>query len=166
MQADPARTLRMMMYSASGSIPKEHRFRPVFGVKETLLDACTDPKQLPQWLKKQDLDYYAKEFSRTGFRGGLNWYRTQDLFWQSTPFLAGRKLPQPTLYIGGTDDVVYELAKAGVDNLEQSVPNLWRKVVLPGVGHWTEQEAPAEVNRLTVEFLNHVEAVAPRAAGK
>jgi pimeloyl-ACP methyl ester carboxylesterase len=120
MQADPNRTLRMMLYSASGSIPNEHRFRPVFGVKETVLDACTDPRQLPQWLKEEDLGYYAKEFARTGFRGGLTWYRAQDSFWRSTPFLAGRKLLQPTLYVGGTDDVVYLLAKAGVDHLEQS----------------------------------------------
>ena len=46
-----------------------------------------------------------------------------------------------------------EFAKTGVDNLEKSVPNLWRKVLLPGVGHWTEQEAPAEVTRLFLEFL-------------
>ena len=88
---------------------------------------------------------------------------TEALRW---PGKSVRSPSQPTLYIGGADDVVYELAKAGVDNLEQSVPNLWRKVAFPGVGHWTEQEAPVELNRLIVEFLNHVEAVAPSARGK
>jgi len=43
-----------------------------------------------------------------------------------------------------------------VDNLEQSVPNLWKKVLLPGVGHSIEQEAPVEVNRLLIEFLRHI----------
>ena len=154
--ADPKRSLRMLLYSASGSIPKEHKVRYVFGVNEKVLDGCTDPPQLPAWLKQEDLDYYAKEFTRTGFRGGLNWYRTQDIFWEQTPFLVGRKLMQPALYIGGTDDLVVEFARAGVDNLEKSVPNLWKKVLLPGVGHWTEQEAPAEVNRLFIEFLRHL----------
>jgi pimeloyl-ACP methyl ester carboxylesterase len=151
--ADPMRTLRMFLYSLSGSIPKEHKWRYMFGENEKALDGCVDPQQLPTWLKPEDLDYYAKEYSRTGFRGGLNWYRGQDIFWQETPFLIGRKLLQPTLYVGGTDDAVVEFARPYVDNLEKSVPNLWNKVLLPGVGHWTEQEAPTEVNRLMVDFL-------------
>jgi pimeloyl-ACP methyl ester carboxylesterase len=151
--ADPKRTLRMFLYSLSGSIPKEDKWRYVFGENEQALDGCVDPKQLPAWLKPEDLDYYANEYSRTGFRGGLNWYRGQDIFWQETPFLIGRKMLQPTLYVGGTDDAVVEFARPYVDNLEKSVPNLWKKVLLPGVGHWTEQEAPTEVNRLMVDFL-------------
>jgi pimeloyl-ACP methyl ester carboxylesterase len=50
-----------------------------------------------------------------------------------------------------------ELTRPAVDNLEKNVPNLWRKVLLPGVGHWTEQEAPGEVNRLMVEFLHSID---------
>jgi hypothetical protein len=102
--ADPRRTLRMFLYSLSGSIPKEHKWRYMFGVEEEALDGCVDPKQLPAWLRPEDLEYYANEYSRTGFRGGLSWYRGQDIFWQETPFLIGRKLLQPTLYVGGTDD--------------------------------------------------------------
>ena len=69
----------------------------------------------------------------------------------------GRKLLQPTLYVGGTDDAVVELARPYVDNLEKSVPNLRSKVLLSGVGHWTEQEAPTEVNRLIGDFLVSVD---------
>lgn len=156
-EADPKRTLRMLLYSLSGSIPREHRWRYTFGVNEKALDGCTDPKQLPPWLRQEDLDYYAKEYARTGFRGGLNWYRGQDITWHETGFLIGRKLLQPTLYIAGTDDAVVEFGRQGVENLEKSVPNLWKKVLLPGVGHWTEQEAPAEVNQLIVEFLHSLD---------
>jgi pimeloyl-ACP methyl ester carboxylesterase len=70
-EVDPKRTLRMLLYSLSGSIPKQHTWRYMFGVNEKALDGCTDPKQLPAWLKPDDLDYYATEYSRTGFRGGL-----------------------------------------------------------------------------------------------
>ncbi len=157
-EADPKRTLRMLLYSASGSIPKENRWRFMFGLNEKALDGCTDPKELPHWLKPEDLDYYAKEYARTGFRGGLNWYRSQDLTWAETAFLIGRKLMQPTLYIAGLDDAVVAMGRSNVDNLEKNVPHLWKKVLLPGVGHWTEQEAPAEVNRLMVEFLHSVDA--------
>jgi len=166
LEADPKRTMRMLLYCVSGSIPKEHKWRYIFGTNEKALDGCTDPKQLPAWLKQEDVDYYAKEFSRTGFRGGLNWYRTQDIFFQETGFLVGRKLLQPTLYVGGTDDLVVEFARGGVDNLEKSDPNLWKKVLLPGVGHWTEQEAPTEVNRLILEFLHTVQPAESKAAVK
>jgi hypothetical protein len=71
--ADPKRTPRMFLYSLSGSIPKEHKWRYMFGVNEKAPDGCVDPKQLPEWLKPEDLDYYADEYSRAGFRGGLNW---------------------------------------------------------------------------------------------
>jgi pimeloyl-ACP methyl ester carboxylesterase len=158
LEADPKRSLRMLLYSLSGSIPKEHRWRFMFGLHETALDGCTDPKELPAWLKPEDLDYYATEYARTGFRGGLNWYRSQDITWKETGFLIGRKLLQPTLYIAGADDGVVAMGPAAVENLEKSVPNLWKKVLLPGVGHWTEQEAPGEVNRLIVEFLHSVDA--------
>ncbi|MGA2118478.1 MAG: alpha/beta hydrolase [Bryobacteraceae bacterium] len=59
--ADPKRTLRMFLYSLSGSIPKEHKWRYMFGVNEKALDGCVDPEQLPAWLKPADLDYYANE---------------------------------------------------------------------------------------------------------
>jgi pimeloyl-ACP methyl ester carboxylesterase len=153
LEADVQKSLRMLLYSASGSIPKEHKWRYVMKSNEKALDTMTDPPALPKWLTQADLDYFTKEFTRTGFRGGLNWYRNQDFFWQNTGFLIGRQLLQPTLYIAGTDDAVVEFARGGVDNIEKSVPNLWRKVMLPGVGHWTEQEAPAEVSKHTIEFL-------------
>jgi pimeloyl-ACP methyl ester carboxylesterase len=157
-ESDPKRTFRMVFYSLSGSIPKERKWRYVFRVDQKVLDGLTDPKELPAWLREEDLDYYAKEYARTGFRGGLNWYRGQDIFWQETPFLIGRKLLQPTLYIAGEDDAVVEFARPAVDSLETNVPNLWKKVLLPGVGHWTEQEAPGEVNRSIVEFLHSIDA--------
>jgi pimeloyl-ACP methyl ester carboxylesterase len=74
-------------------------------------------------------------------------------FLATTPFLIGRKLLPPTLYAGGTYDAVVEFTRPYVDNLDKSVPSLWNKVLLPGVEHWTELEAPAEVNRLKVDFL-------------
>jgi pimeloyl-ACP methyl ester carboxylesterase len=164
-EVDPKRTFRMVFYSLSGSIPKEHKWRYVFGLDQKALDGFTDPKELPAWLSEEDLDYYAKEYARTGFRGGLNWYRSVDISWQETPFLIRRKLLQPTLYIAGEDDAVVEFLRPAVDSLETNVPNLWRKVLLPGVGHWTEQEAPGEVNRLMVEFLHSIDA-AKNAASK
>src|SRR3984885_4434002 len=68
--ADPKRTLRMFLYSLSGSIPKEHKWRYMFALNEEALEVCMDPKQLPAWLKPEDLDYYANESRRPGFEAG------------------------------------------------------------------------------------------------
>ena len=88
----------------------------------------------------------------------MNSYRAQDTFWATTLFLVGRQILQPVLFIGGADDHwIVQVRQAGVDNREKSLPNLWKKVLLPGVGHSVEQEAPTEVTRLILEFLRYVD---------
>lgn len=159
MEADPKRTLRMWLYSSSGGVPQAHKARYTFDLNETALDGRTEPERLPAWLKPEDLDYFAQEFSRTGFRGALNWYRAQDIFWEATPFLVGRQILQPTLFIGGADDPwIAQVGQEAIDNLDKSVPNLWKKVLLPGIGHSVEQEAPNEVSQLLIEFLRFVDS--------
>ncbi|HEX6032028.1 MAG TPA: alpha/beta hydrolase, partial [Tepidiformaceae bacterium] len=69
------------------------------------------------------------------------------------------------LFITGDLDVVHlSMARAAVDNLEASVPNVRNKIILPGVGHWTQQERPAEVNEAMIAFLAEVTRGAPAAA--
>src|ERR1700746_776908 len=64
------------------------------------------PASLPAWLKEADIDFYVSEFKRTGFRGGLNWYRNIDRNWELlTPF-AGAKVTVPALYMAGDRDLV------------------------------------------------------------
>jgi pimeloyl-ACP methyl ester carboxylesterase len=76
-----------------------------------------------------------------------------DRNWALTPFLEGAKLRQPTLFLAGDLDPVIRMYRKPVESLEMSVPHLKGKVILPGVGHWVNQERPEEVNRLLVEFL-------------
>jgi pimeloyl-ACP methyl ester carboxylesterase len=109
--------------------------------------------KLPAWLTERDIDFLTGEFQRTGFTGGLNYYRNMDRNWALTPFLDGAKLLQPTLFIAGDRDGVIEFWGNEVRTMDQHVPNLRKKVILPGIGHWTQQESPAEVNRLLIEFL-------------
>jgi pimeloyl-ACP methyl ester carboxylesterase len=104
-------------------------------------------------LTKEDLDYYTKEFEHSGFRGGVNWYRNYDRNWELTSFLTGAKLYQPTLYLAGEYDGVLAMRRAAFDILEETAPNLWKKVVMSGVGHWIQQERPEEVNQVLIEFL-------------
>jgi hypothetical protein len=79
LEADVRKTMLMSLYSGSGDAPPDKRWRSLFGKSETLLDTGTVPEMLPAWLSEADVDYYVKEFKRTGFRGGLNWYRNMDI---------------------------------------------------------------------------------------
>ena len=67
----------------------------------------------------RDIDFYAGEFARTGFRGGLNWYRNIDLNWELLAPFAGAKVTVPALYVAGDRDLV--VAFRGMDQL---IPNL------------------------------------------
>ena len=76
-----------------------------------------------------------------------------DHIWEQTPFLSGAKLHQPALFVAGEADVVIAMRRAAFDGLEEAVPNLRKKILLAGAGHWIQQERPAEVNQLLIEFL-------------
>jgi pimeloyl-ACP methyl ester carboxylesterase len=66
---------------------------------------------------------------------------------------AGAKVTVPALFAAGDRDMVITMTKAALDRMPETVPNLRTSVILPGCGHWTQQERPAEVNALLLEFL-------------
>jgi pimeloyl-ACP methyl ester carboxylesterase len=113
---------------------------------------------LPAWLTEADIDAYAAEFARTGFRGGLNWYRNIDRNWELLRPFAGMKVSVPALYVAGERDLVLGFPGAAemVANLKAAVPRLRETIILPGCGHWTQQERPAEVNAAMLDFLRHL----------
>ena len=118
------------------------------------------PEQLPAWLSDEDVDYVSAEFKRTGYRGGLNWYRNSALNWELMAAWHDAPLLVPSLYVGGDRDLV--LSWPGMRELvgslrEFSMPQLTKAVVLEGCGHWTQQERPGEVNDLLLEFLRRLE---------
>lgn len=109
---------------------------------------------LPPWLSEADIDFYAGEFKRSGFRGPLNYYRNVDYNWALLAPFADVKVTVPALYVAGDHDMV--LAAPGtaeyLKNLKQFVPDLRKIQMLPGCGHWTQQERPAEVNAALIDF--------------
>ncbi len=147
------RSLCRMLYSASGDAPPEKRWRFLFDKSETFLDSMAEPEQLPSWLNKQDLDFLTQEFERTGFRGGLARYRNLDRDWELTSFLSGAKLQQPALFIGGEFDAAVMMNQDLINQLETTMPNLRKQVLLPNTGHWIQQERPTEVNQLLIRLV-------------
>jgi pimeloyl-ACP methyl ester carboxylesterase len=151
-EADVRGSIVNALYTASGEPPADHRWRFAIDPKEGAPAAAPTPKK-PTFVTDHDLEFFVGEFTRTGFVGGLNYYRNVDRNWALTPFLDGAKLLQPTLFIAGDRDGVLGFWGEEVEAMERNAPNLTRKVILPGVGHWTQQERPDEVNRLLLEFL-------------
>ena len=122
------------------------------------LAGMPSPATLPAWLSEADVDFYAGEFKRTGFRGGLNWYRNIDRNWELMAPFAGAKIAVPALYMAGDRDLV--VAFRGMDqviaNLDTHVPHLRGTIMLPGCGHWTQQERASEVNAAMIDFLRQL----------
>jgi pimeloyl-ACP methyl ester carboxylesterase len=153
LEKDVRKSMLTFLYSASGDPPQEKRWRFLFDKSQRFIDTGFLPDELPAWLTEQDLDVFSQEFERSGFRGGLNWYRNIDRNWELTSFLNGATIHQPALFVAGELDGVIVMSRRAFDTLEASIPNLKKKVLIPGAGHWVQQERPDEVNKLLIEFL-------------
>lgn len=125
------------------------------GLLGRILRDARDPAPLSGWITGADIDFYAAEFTRAGFRGGLNWYRNVDRNWELLAPFAGARVNIPALYVVGERDLVLGFRGAAdlVANLSRFVPRLRETIILPGCGHWTQQERPAEVTKAMLEFL-------------
>ena len=153
-ERDPRAALRRVLYSISGDAPPETRRLTLQPGKGWLANTL-DPGHLPAWLTDADLDHMAAEFSRSGFRGGLNWYRNIDRNWELTAPWAGALIRQPALFIAGSADPIIEFGSGALalQALAATVPGLRRKLLIDGAGHFIQQERPQLVNQAILEFL-------------
>ncbi len=155
LNGDPARTMRRMMSSPQTLSDPSAALRMVAPGPEGFIDRLNEPDGLPRWLSQDELDHYISEFSRTGFTGGLNWYRNLDRNWETTPELADAKITVPSLFVGGTADPIQTFSPT--DRASQVISGPYRQVMIDGAGHWLQQERPGEVNATLLEFLNGLE---------
>ncbi len=105
----------------------------------------------PAWLSEEELAAYVNTFERTGFSGGLNWYRNIDRNWELTADVAERNVEQPALFLTGELDPVRRFMPA--EAMRGRVVDLRAEIVVDGAGHWVQQQAPSEVNAALLEFF-------------
>ncbi len=108
------------------------------------------PKR-PEWLSEQELQVYIEAFERTGFTGGLNWYRNIDRNWELTAPYGERRIEAPALFLTGELDPVRNFMPA--EAMDGWVTDLRERIVVPGAGHWVQQQAPETVNAALLRFL-------------
>jgi pimeloyl-ACP methyl ester carboxylesterase len=154
MEADVRGALRRFYYAISGDAPNGTwpNDKPVHAA---LLDRLPDPDPFPAWLTPADLDYFVAEFEASGFRGPINRYRNHDADFIYLQAFSGRRITQPALFIGGERDLVLSMfgRRDILPLMKDQVPDLRGADILPGCGHWTQQERPAEVNERLLAWL-------------
>lgn len=154
-EADPRGFVHRMMYSISGDVPPGNYWDKPLGAR--FLDGLPDPVAVP-WLSEADLDFYESEFRASGFRGPLNRYRNHERDFAWLQGWQGRRIEQPALFIGGDRDPATFLFGAVTDPVGMMrlfAPKV-EGHVLKGVGHWTQQERPDEVNALLLDWLGRL----------
>jgi pimeloyl-ACP methyl ester carboxylesterase len=158
-ERDPRTALRRVLYSISGDAPQATRELSLHPGQGWLANTL-EPAHPPAWYTEADLDHMTAEFSRSGFRGGLNWYRNIDRNWQLTAPWAGAAIRQPALFIAGSVDPIIAggFGAAALAALPATVPGLRRTVLIEGAGHFIQQERPQQVNAALLEFLRSLAA--------
>ncbi len=113
------------------------------------IDACA-------WLPDRELRVYSGEYRRTGFQGGLQWYRcrTEGVGYRESEIFCGRKIEVPSMFIAGAMDWGIYQTPGALENMESVACSRMNGChLVDRAGHWVQQEQPAEVIRLLLDFL-------------
>ena len=154
--ADAAVTIPGILYWASASAPSDKRWSPMDPARSLHRPA---PGPMPSWADQNYVSHNILEFQRTGFHGGLNYYRAAEPYFDLSAAFKGAKIAQPSFFIWGKADGLTELYPITVDQLRTGLPGLVGGLELDDVGHWVQHEACAAVSDQLVTFLRTVSPV-------
>jgi pimeloyl-ACP methyl ester carboxylesterase len=152
-ERDITTALRKFLHMASGEF--DLRDIPAKGPNDDMFTGLPNPAELGPWIDQQDLDFYVEEFSRSGFRGPLNYYRNHNLTWELSKDLPV-EIKQPAMFAAGEKDGVIIMAADALKNMPKHVTDLRINELIPNIGHWTQQEDPKAVNDIIIRFLKLV----------
>ena len=133
------------------------------GPNAKYLDDVVEFESYPDWINKDEMNYLINEFENSGMRGPLNRYRAQRIDFEELKDFRDKKLKQPAaLMVGSLDPVNFFIGDGYKDTehlkevFEPVYENLIKTELIKDVGHWTQQEAPEEVNRFLLDFLKQI----------
>ncbi|KPF82976.1 alpha/beta hydrolase [Brevundimonas sp. AAP58] len=152
-EADVAAGLRKGFYAYDGATPDGRQSTGFIAPGHDFLSEIPDDATLPPWMSEDHFAEYVKAFTASGFKGPIDWYRCLDLNWSLTAFLQGQKITQPSMFMVGERDPVRHYAGQHEAGLKDWLTDLRSQTVLPGAGHWLQQERPDEVNAALLSFL-------------
>ena len=126
------------------------------GMAETVAKQMPSPDEIAanRWLPDDELRIYSEEFARTGFQGGLNWYRSGGIGAPEQQLFAGRTIDQPSIFISGASDWGSYQSPGALERMQNRACTDMRGVhMIDGAGHWVQQEQPEQTSKLLIEFL-------------
>ena len=133
------------------------------GPNAKYLDDVVEFESYPDWINKDEMNYLINEFENSGMRGPLNRYRAQRIDFEELKDFRDKKLKQPAaLMVGSLDPVNFFIGDGYKDTehlkevFDPVYENLIKTELIKDVGHWTQQEAPEEVNRFLLDFLKQI----------
>jgi len=153
---DMRSTFRSQFYALSGDRPPATGATLPAGMVPRKGLLFTDPASLPAWIKESDIDVYVEEFTRSGFRGPLSWWRNIDRGWELLAAFDGATVTIPALYIVGERDMLVGAFRQAIAEQPAFVPKLRPAMMLPGCGHWTQQERASQVSAAMIEFVRQL----------
>jgi pimeloyl-ACP methyl ester carboxylesterase len=158
LEADVRHTMRSILIGGSGpayrGMPSE--LPPAEGTG--FLDMFRDLDDVPHaWLSDDDLDHYTAQFAASGFYGPVSYYRNLDANYDLLKDVPPTNLTMPAYFIGGERDGVIAGRPEMVDAMVDVLPDYRGKHMIPGAGHWTQQEAPEEFNAALLNFLSDLD---------
>lgn len=152
--ADLRTALRKTYFSISGDAPVNLMMADK-AADAPFLEGLIDPETFPAWMSDADMQVYIDAFGHGGMHGMFNRYRAQEQDFAEIGELRGRHIAQPSFFIGGERDPVRAFLP-GVDlyaNPGMACTDFRGGVILPGIGHWVQQEAPDATNAALAGFL-------------
>jgi pimeloyl-ACP methyl ester carboxylesterase len=129
------------------------------GMAETVAREMPSASEIAacKWLRDDELSVYSAEFSRTGFQGGLQWYRCGKSGMNADlQVFSGRTIDVPSCFIAGKSDWGAYQSPGALERMQsRACTNMLGCHLVDGAGHWVQQEQPAEVSKLLIRFLQH-----------
>ena len=159
--ADPRRTITRMLGGLTRSEDPAAVLRMIEPGPAGFIERLPETDGLPAWITSEEVDHYVDEFTRTGFTGGLNWYRNMDRNWELLAEPPAATIDMPAMFIGGTADPVLSFMRP--DRAPELVTGRYREVLIDGAGHWLQQEKPDQVNELLLDFFSSLKTGAERS---
>jgi pimeloyl-ACP methyl ester carboxylesterase len=150
---DLRRTFRSQFYTLSGDKPPSAPGGLPAGMVPRKGTVLVDPPSLPPWITESDINVYVEAYAQSGWHGPLAWWRNIDRGWELMAAFDGATVPVPALYIAGERDIIAVAFQQAIAKQSTFVPKLRPALMLPGCGHWTQQERASEVNAAMIDFL-------------
>ncbi|KAF2729824.1 alpha/beta-hydrolase [Polyplosphaeria fusca] len=123
-----------------------------------------DANKTKRWMSDEDLAVYVQEWTRTGFQGGLNWYRTatDPSRTSDMALFAGKKIECPATFISGAQDWGNYQEPGAIEGFPETCTQFKGVKLIPGAGHWPQQEQPEKVTQELLSFLQAYSRPSPR----